>query len=277
MRAAVAILLVATTRAVANDAVPGLGDDDHATRSPGFVNMARYDGNSRVGVDVMDLILDGDADGTLLRFDAHGHYVHANRGLGGYVQIPLSVVSVDRGRSTVIGGLQIGGIYIPDLGLRGFGLVAYAGATLPTAADDPIDAPFTRSLRPMDVYQELPGSSTLRFGVSPMLRSVPQKIKLELFARMDVGLDVNVYRDGGDTVSPGAYLNLGAGFVFSDIAVMAESSLQHTFGDGTNRAFGLSVRGRAHSSIQPYGAVLVAPVTDPMFDFALVAGVENRL
>ena len=238
--------------------------------------MLRQDANSRLGGDITYFVLDGSADATVLRFDLHGHYVDPASGAGVYAQVPVTWFSENDNTETVLGGVEVGGIYIPKFNTPGFGMVLRGGITLPTVSDDDtaLAGLVATYLRPIDLYAQIPKSSTLRLGASPMFRSG------KFFARIDAGLDVNVYIDGSDTVDPGIVLDLGAGFDFGNAAIMGELSTLAITGDNGESisSFALSVRGNA-GAVQPYGALIIPMDSDvkQTFDAGLLAGIEGRL
>jgi hypothetical protein len=259
------------------------GDElNEPTRAPGFVTMLRQDANSRVGADLTYFIFDNESDATLLRFDIHGQYVDPVSGAGFYAQVPIAYltgagnsVSGSGDSETAVGGIELGGIYIPKLSTPGLGLVLRAGLTLPNAPDDDagLVGLFATFMRPIDVYAQFPKSSTLRLGVSPIIRSG------QLFARADLGLDINVYTDQGDTLDPGLVVDVGVGVDLGGAAIMGEiTTLAVTGDDGDSlTSAALSVRGTG--SVQPYGALLI-PVDDDVsdvYDLGLLFGVEGRL
>ena len=102
------------------------------------------------------------------------------------------------------------------------------------------------------------------------------------FARLDAGLDINVYTDGGDGPDPGILINLGAGVDLGSAAIMAELTTIKITGDGGGdfsiTGAALSVRGHA-GAVQPYGALLIPLDSDvqEVFDAGLLAGIEGRL
>lgn len=252
------------------------------TRAPGFVTMLRQDANSRVGADLTYFVFDNDTDATLLRFDIHGQYVDPVSGAGFYAQVPIayltgagSSVSGSGESETAVGGIELGGIYIPKLSTPGLGLVLRAGLTLPNAPDDDsgLIGLIATFMRPIDVYAQFPKASTLRLGVSPIIRSG------QFFARADLGLDVNVYVDEGDTVDPGLVVDVGVGIDLGSAAIMGEITTLAVTGDGGDSLTSAAISARGTGSVQPYGALLI-PVDDDVsdvFDLGLLFGVEGRL
>ncbi|HEY5947032.1 MAG TPA: hypothetical protein VIV40_16120 [Kofleriaceae bacterium] len=244
-------------------------------RSPGFVDILRQDANSRAGGELTYFFIDG-GDATLWRVDLHGHYVDPNSGFGGYAQIPITHVDDNNNSDTVLGGLEVGGLYIPKLSTPNVGLVLRAGLALPTVDnDDSALIGFLSSyMRPTDLYSQLPRAASLLLSASPMIRSG------NFFARIDLGLDLNVYVDQGDTVDPGLLVNVGAGFDAGTAAIMGELSTLVVTGDNGDSltSAALSVRFDA-GSVQPYLALLLPVDNDvsDIFDAAIVVGIEGRL
>lgn len=246
------------------------------THSPGFVTTLRQDGVSRAGADLTYLSLEESGNTTLLRLDLHGHYVEPASGIGGYAQIPLLLVNGPDDSETVLGGVELGMIYIPKLATPGFAVVLRGGVTLPTVEDDTFAFAglVATYLRPTDLYAQIPRSSTLRLAASPMFRSGP------MFVRLDVGADINVYNDGGDTVDPGVLLNVGVGLDLGTMAVMTELTTIAVTGDSQDAisAAAISTRFRAWV-VQPYAALLF-PVDDDAgdaFDGGLLVGLEGPM
>ena len=270
MRVLTALTVIAMARGAHAD------DTIEPTRAPGFVTLLRQDLNSRVGGDMTYLRINGDASGMLLRFDLHGHYVDPVSGLGAYGQLPITWISPDSNGRTALGGIEVGGIYVPKLSAPDLGVVFRAGITLPTVTDE--NAGYTALLatllRPSDVMTMMYRSSTLRLAASPMLRSG------QFFARGDFGLDINVYNDGEGTENPALIVGGGAGADLGGVAIMGEISMLAITGDGgdTVSSAALSVRGSA-GSVQPYGALLIPVDNDVrrVFHPSFLLGVEGRL
>lgn len=269
VRTSVVVLVLVASGAAHGDEL------NEPTRAPGFVTMLRQDANSRAGADLTYFVLDSDSDTTLLRFDLHGHYVDPASGAGVYAQVPIAYATGGGDSETALGGVELGGIYIPKLSSQDIGVVLRAGLTLPTASEDDagLIGLIATFMRPIDVYGQFPKSSTLRLGVSPIIRSG------QFFARADLGLDINVYVDEGDTLDPALVVDVGAGIDLGGAAITGEiTTLAITGDDGESlTSAALSVRGTGR--VQPYGALLI-PVDDDVsdtFDLGLLAGIEGRL
>jgi hypothetical protein len=167
---------------------------------------------------------------------------------------------------------------MPKLSSPGVGVVLRGGLTLPTVDDDDDGAlvGFLASyLRPTDLYAQLPRAMSLRLSASPMIRSG------QFFARLDAGLDINVYHDGpGDNADPAILINVGAGFDLGNAAIMGEITTLAVTGDGGDSltAAALSARFDA-GSVTPYVSLLI-PVDDDIsefFDAGLVLGLDAKM
>jgi hypothetical protein len=260
-------------------------------RPPGFFLLTRFDGESRVGLQVGHISAETDADAnvTFLRFAAHARYVHRPSGLGGYVQVPFAYAhaSADDGSDsetiTALGNLEVGAtratrIGDPELGL---GLVLRAGITLPTAErgfEEILVGLAISSLTFPELYNALPHATTLKLSASPVLRRGP------MFARADLGLDWNL--EGDLVVGQGFYFNAGVGVEIGRTALTVESvNLVLTPGDDNEdedstmvNALAISLRAVTPTVI-PFLA-LTAPVDDDSsdgVDFALTLGIDLRI
>lgn len=275
----ICLLVLTTGVAHADDDVPPAAE---ATAAPGFVNLDRQDAASRAGGDVTYLALDSESDVTLLRIDLHGHYVDPKTGFGGYAQVPIATYFGDGESGSAFGNLEIGGIFVPKLKSPEVGVVLHAGITLPTGPspndEDGIVGAVAGYLRPADLYQVIPRSATLRLGASPMVRSG------KVFGRVDLGLDVNLYIDDGDSefsqdVDSAAHFAVGGGLDLGGAAVMGELSVLRIFEDDAESLVvgAVSVRGTG-PKIQPYGALSIPLSPDDLgdvIDLGLTAGVEG--
>jgi hypothetical protein len=105
----------------------------------------------------------------------------------------------------------------------------------------------------------------------------------KVFGRVDLGLDVNLYVDDGDSefsqdVDSAAHFAAGGGFDLGGAAVMGELSALKIFADGSEALVvgALSVRGTS-PKLQPYGAISIPLSPDEIGDFidlGVTAGVE---
>lgn len=273
MRAITCGLVVALVTPAAAQGV----DEPLPSAAPGFSLIERFDRISRAGGDFTYYFLGGNSsDASIVRLDVHAHYVKADTGWGGYLQLPVVIVTGDSSEAG-IGNVELGGIYLPKLSTSGVELVLHAGLTLPTA-DDGVDALavlVAGRLRPTDLYATLPRSSTLRLGVSPLFRTG------KVFARLDLGMDLNLYATADNEHAPAFHLNLGGGAIIgAGVAIMAELSMLTISGDNGDSfaVAAVSVRGDM-PGVQPYAALLL-PLEDDVSDFidlGLMAGLEAKL
>ena len=128
-----------------------------------------------------------------------------------------------------------------------------------------------------DLYNSLPGGTTLKLGVSPLVRSGP------VFARIDLGLDWNL--DSKDlVVGKALHWNLGLGLDVGPGSVMLESENTTLFSDresvnaATVDAFAISARLDARPA-SPYLAWVLSLDEDlkDIVGFMITAGVEFRM
>lgn len=262
IRNTLVISMMLAGTAAAQDAPP-------APSAPAFVNLQRFDGISRAGLELTYYALERDNSGTLVVLDGYVQVVDAASGFGGYAQGPFTILSGDNDDTTQIGNLEVGGIYVPRLANPDLGAVLHAGLVLPTGAEglDGLVTLVGQGVRPHDYALGAPRSTWLRVGASPTLRAG------QLFARADVGLDINLGVSGSDqTIDPLVHLNLGVGADLGVVAVTGElSTVTSTDGDTNDAnvsAAALAVRGSG--PIQPYAALLV-PLDDFFSDVYSVA------
>lgn len=283
MRSLLALVLVAP--------LPALADPPETTvdpaRSPGFVQIDRYDATSVAGGDLtyVSLADDGVAeDVTVLRFQLGGRYLDQASRFGGYANLPITYASGNDESLTGIGNLEVGGLMLPRLGDGSTAVVLRAGLTLPTGSDG--EETFANLFgvfgRPQDLYLALPKATSVRLGVSPMFR------RGNLFGRIDIGFDLNLdIQDAEDTADPLLRLNAGIGVDLGTAAIMGELSNLYVFsdddaddslGDKMLNVFALSTRFVAGNAM-PYVSLLI-PLDDDStdaIDLALTLGVEARL
>jgi hypothetical protein len=262
---------------------PGAPGARDPTTAPGFVVIDQLDASSAAALQLSYFTFPSefrDAP-TLLRFAAHARYVDPGTGLGGYVRLPFAYASsIGGGNSmTDVGDIEIGGVFSPRRIADGFGVILRAGITLPTGESQPAAAVGTLAnfLALPDLYNSLPQSTTLKFGVSPVVRAGPA------FARFDLGLDWNL--DAKDsTVGKALHWNVGVGADFGPAAVMLESTNATLFSDrpsgdsATVNAFAVSARLDARPA-SPYLAWIL-PLDQDLKDiagFMITAGVEFRM
>lgn len=139
-----------------------------------FVNMHRQDAQSRAGVNTTYHLLEGDGsdDVNLIRLEAHGQFISAATGFGGYLSVPVGFVTYPDqlgapDDEASLGNVEIGGLFLPRSGLGTNNLVVYGGLTLPTAGGDDAEVVLLSSLlRPHDIYQTIPEGITARAWAS---------------------------------------------------------------------------------------------------------------
>lgn len=246
-------------------------------RSPGFSILDRGDATSKAGGELSYLLLGDSAEGTALRFDLHGQFVDRASGFGGYVQLPMSLLSGDSDSNFELSGVELGGLLAKQLSPE-MGIVVRAGVVLPTAQDDfgaLIQNAITGYARPSDIVNASP-NTIIRLSGSPMFRSG------QLFGRIDIGLDFLADSDDGDN---SALLRIGPGIGFDggSFALTGELvTMRSIGGDSEDDDFitfaAISAR-MATGTTAPYVAV-VLPVDDRVRDFfnaAITLGVEAAL
>lgn len=249
-----------------------------------FVNINRHDVTSMAGGEVTYVDLDGANDTTLLRFDLHGQYVDPGMGVGGYASVPIAHANGDNDSETVLGNLEVGGIFVPKLSNPELRVVLHGGLTLPTAPDaDNLGAAFVGVFagyaRIHDLYQTIPKGTTVRLGVSPIYSAG------QLIARLDAGVDINLdSADQMDEADPAVHFNLGVGFwATPEMAVMAELSTLTIFDDTDNDDDSVAnaiVGGRFYAgSVQPYVGIII-PLDDDVSEFmnlGLTLGLDAKI
>lgn len=257
-----------------------------ATAAAGpFVNIHRFDGNSRAGAEMTYVDFDGNNDSTLLRFDLHGQYIDPGTHLGGYLQLPIGYVTGENaaGESssdTALGNIEIGGIYIPQLQSQTMALVLHGGITLPTAPDDgsALVGTFAGLLRVHDLYQTLPKGTTIRLGASPMFYSG------NVYGRIDIGVDINIDNADNEKADPAVHFNVGGGvWATPEIALTLEVSsltvIDDQDNDDDNLVNGtLGMRYNA-GSVAPYVGITV-PLDDDISDIinlGLTIGIDAKI
>lgn len=268
----------------ASAAVPGgsAGADDPTTHSD-FVVIDQLDGSSAAGLQISYFTLPSEVRDapTLLRIAAHARYVDPGTGLGAYVRVPFAYASStgDTDSITDVGDIELGGMFASRQNAGGLGVLLRAGVTLPTGESQPAATVGTLGnfLAMPDLYNSLPGGTTLKLGVSPVVRSGP------VFARIDLGLDWNL--DAKDaTIGKALHWNFGLGIDLGGGSVMLESENTTLFSDrdmvdaASVDAFAISARFHGRSA-SPYFA-LVLPLDDDLKDVVglmITAGVEFRM
>ncbi|HEX4454934.1 MAG TPA: hypothetical protein VH143_28935 [Kofleriaceae bacterium] len=286
MRHVLAFVLLVPAAAHADDAPP--------PAAPGFVTLDRGDATSRLGIEASyelsnnSVATDGASD-TAMRFEAHGQYVDPELHVGGYAMIPIAYLNEsDQGASqsaTGIDDAELGAIYVPRVS-DNLGLVLRAGVALPTGStsDNGVAANIIGSVsRLSDFYLSIPKGTSLRLAVSPLWRAGM------IFARADVGIDINL--DGADAMTADKIVRLNAavGFDLGQFSLSLESVNIYDIprdGELTDSSFGSqwidegAIAGRFRSGIyEPYAAV-VFPLDHDSYQFidaSLTVGLDVRL
>ncbi len=249
-----------------------------------FVNIDRQDDTSRAGGELTYLVVDDDGilndDITLLRFDAHGQYIDPASGAGGYLTVPIGYGSGNGESETALGDIEVGGIYNIKTATD-VSIVLHGGLLLPTASDENDSAAIgalSSYLRAHDFYQFIPKGTTLRLAASPMIKSG------KVFARLDVGVDLNIDSADDDNADPGIHFNAGVGFWAGETVALTGELSTMTISDDNegdddsiaNLAFGARFFA---GSVAPYLG-LIFPLDDDVsdfIDFGITVGLDAAL
>ncbi len=289
MRHVLALVLLVPAAASADDA-PG--------PAPAFVTLDRGDSTSRVGIEASyeipntSGVTDGASD-TVLRFEAHGQYVDPEFHVGGYAMIPITYLNTsDQGQSqsaTGVGDAEIGALYVPHIPVDpgdNFALVLRAGITVPTGttSDNGGLANIIGSVsRLTDFYLAAPKGTSLRLAVSPLWRAGL------VFARADIGIDINLDNSTSMTSDKVVRLNAAVGLDLGQVSLSLESvnlydvaQDNETTGATTGEQWinEGAVAGRFRSGIyEPYAAVVFPLDHDShqFIDASLTVGLDVRL
>lgn len=237
--------------------------------SADFVTLDRFADGTRVGVEASYVARDYRVEDSLLRFDAHGHWVHPRTGAGAYAVAPMRYDERDPRDSFEIGNLELGGLIVRRFRHR-LGLVTRLGVGLPTGnivyVDSHAIAGFSRL---GDVAPQLDD------GVTPRLSASGLVSRGQLFGRFDLGLDVVLAANNRGVVRMGAGVGVALGYV----DIMGEITLVSRFTRARERSpfatAALSVRAHANDH-RPYVAVVVPldTVTKYEIDLAITVGLE---
>jgi hypothetical protein len=265
-----------------------------AGHDPGFITMDRFDASSRFGLEASYLFpnhTDG-ADVTSLRFDLHGQWVDPYTGAGAYIQVPFSYLGTTQNSddgpatsnsTTAIGDVEVGGLFLA-VRQRNVALVLRGGITLPTAPtsqDGSQSNLIAGYMRLTDIYLAVPDAVTVRASASLLVRNG------QLFARADLGVDVNASAGQGVDADSFVHANVGVGVELGGVALMAESvNVYDTSSEITSGGLGaswidtgaVSIRFR-NRGLQPYAA-LVFPLDHDSNQFmsaALTLGFDTSL
>lgn len=252
--------------------MPALAGADDAPRaatdSAGFATLLRQDARSRAGAELAWLHA---ADA--FRFDVHGHYVDPSTGAGGYLQLPITYISSSAADGTDtdvgLGNVEVGGIYVPDM-ISDLGVVLRAGVTLPTSTGDEDAAANATLLRPLDLAAVIEDGVTVRGSVSTLVRNG------DFVARMDVGIDVNVYSATDHDTLTLFDFGLGAGVDLERVALTAELAFAQVLrggsGNFTTLAFAVRASGLYAALVSPGIGRALEPAT-----YGVLVGFEREL
>jgi hypothetical protein len=244
--------------------------------SPRFATLDRADGTSGGALDWTYMFVKNNNGGTAFGVDAYGDYVDKATGLGGYVLLPIFYANGNNMTNGGIGDIELGALYVARLNPNA-GIALRAGVALPSGAtgENGLVNALESFARPTDFYLGIPKGTSMRLAASPLIRSGI------LFARLDVGVDVNFDQDGGGSVPTILRVNFGVGaLLVPQLAVTLESSnmfvTKQPAGAQTNfDVAALSVR-YAAGTIHPYAAVSIPldSQTKMVFDAFLSLGLN---
>jgi hypothetical protein len=182
-------LLSSVAQAQPGSVVPDPSNDELLALGSSIIGD-RFNGDSRLGIELSYLALRGDFTGGDRGGDLHAHYVDSGSGLGGYASIAYASAAThydgDLGYFGSAGNLELGGLFATTVS-RNAALIFRVGGVIPTAPDDNIDNEAANvavaSRRNTDLALALSRAKGARVSVSPILRSG------DLFARFDLGVD----------------------------------------------------------------------------------------
>jgi len=260
-RLVLACLLATASAARADDAPPDAR----------FAVLDRQDAVSHFGAEATWIGVGGVARRvTLLRFDPHVAYVEPSLGVGGYVQLPMTLLSDEGTTDAAIGGLELGGSFARALTPELSGVV-HAALVLPTASASAgfVDANTIASIaRLPDFILAVPKATSVRLGISPVVRT------RGLFARADLGFDATLT---GDTPQRLLHIAAGVGYDTSGGLVALETA-HLRLASGWLDVIAISARFHP-GAFHPYVAIVVPLDADASADFTAAAtvGVDAQL
>jgi hypothetical protein len=263
-RVVLAWLLGAACAAAADDASPDVR----------FAVLDRQDASSRAGVEVTWVGVAVARRVTLLRLDPHVAYVHPRLGVGGYVHMPLSVLSDAGTTDAGTGGLELGGIVAraPTPELSG---VAHVALVLPTASAAAVDANTIASIaRLPDLILAVPRATSVRVGVSPVVRT------RGVFARADLGFDVNLAADQPEREPLVLHIAGGVGYDSPAGLVAVETAHLRLGGASARWLDVIAISARFHAgAFHPYVAIALPLDADATANVTAAAtlGVDAQL
>jgi hypothetical protein len=261
--------------------------------APAFVTLDHPDATTHGGIETSYAWTNSTnlPGSTLMRFEAHLEYVDHDNGIGGYAQLPISYFSetatgFQSTSVTGIGDLEVGGLYLREFAKYNVTIVGHGGLSLPTGStsDAAHFANFAGSVsRIADLYLSLPRSTAVRLGFSPIWRSGI------VFARADVGLDIDAGASNNTRYDTALRGNIGVGVILDQVVLTAEMTNAYDYAPSSTTtapapsgsswidtaAFAARLR---LSDVEPYVA-LVLPIdadSQAIMDYAVTVGIEVR-
>jgi hypothetical protein len=246
--------------------------DDASPPDARFAVLDREDAHSHAGAEATWVGVGGVARRvTLLRFDPHVAYVDPNLGIGGYVEMPLTLLSDEGTTDAALGGLELGGSFARALTPELSGVV-HAALVLPTASAGAVDANTIASIaRLPDLILASPKATSVRVGVSPVVRTGG------VFARADLGFDFTV---AADTPERLPHVAVGVGYDTSGGLVALETAHLRVASGRARWLDVIAISARFHpGAFHPYVAIVVPLDADTSADFTAAAtvGVDAQL
>lgn len=263
-RVVLAWLLGIAGSAVADDAAPDVR----------FAVLDRQDASSRAGAEVSWVGVGVARRVTLLRLDPYLAYVHPSLGIGGYVHMPLSVLSDAGTTDAGIGGLELGGSFARELtpGLTG---VTHVALVLPTASAAAVDANTLASIAHLpDLILAIPRATSVRIGASPIVRT------RGVFARADLGVDVNLAADQPERQPLLLHIAGGVGYDSPAGLVAVETAHLRVGGASPRWLDVIAISARFHTgAVHPYLAIALPLDADATANVTAAAtlGVDAQL
>lgn len=225
---------------------------------------------------------------TVVGFDLGGHFV-STMGVGGYVVVPVSMISIDdtlltdEDTATMLGNIEVGGLYALPVA-KTTDVVFHLGVALPTASDDDLideSQGLASTPRYGDLVQRWPHATYLRIGASPMGTFGP------IFWRADLGLDFEIADDDdmATDISPIVRVNVAGGVDFGPVDATVELVTNVTNPDDDNAdetASTLALGARYDGGTIFPGLALIFPVgfddpIDSYLDLAIAVSLTARL
>lgn len=266
-------------------AAPGDLAVQDPTLHPSFVVIDQADASDAAGLQLSYFSFKNSSSDapTLFRAAAHARFVDPATGAGAYVRLPFAFATGTATTDSVtdLGDLEVGAIFSPRLGSSPVGVILRAGVTLPTGEKGTAGAVGSAAnlLALPDVLNSLPGATTLKFGVSPVLRAGA------VFARLDLGLDW-IADASNSAAGKALHFNAGVGVDVGQGSIMLESENATLVSDGVAGSSGnsitldaLAVSARLNAGrVAPYLAAVFPLDNDlrDIFGFMATVGIELR-